>query len=266
MITKLTRDRDFLITENIKLVYYVIKKIGAKQSSIEYEELLSIGTIGLVKAASTFDFSRELKFSTYAYRCISNEIIRHLRKNNRRPNYLSLQDFSIDKNGEKTKPLEEIIEDPGQEPIEIILKYSDIIELLNTIFNDLHGKMRIILLYKLANTPTSEIAKRLKINYRYAQVLTSRAYKIVRTKIRESQKENPMFVIDRQSDRLIVHYNNNNSVTINKVLKAASNAIRSIGKPFHYDVKHNKKGVTFYTTASSSSYYVIAEVFRKLDK
>ncbi len=71
---KIKNDIDSLIIDNMALIGFVVKKNFYK-CDIEYEELVSIGTIGLVKAANTFDDAKEIKFSGFAIKCIYNEIL-----------------------------------------------------------------------------------------------------------------------------------------------------------------------------------------------
>ena len=73
--------REKLILHNMRLVAHIIKKYGMPQP--EQEELISIGTIGLVKAVDSFDCSKGARFATYASRCIENEILMYLRRNNK---------------------------------------------------------------------------------------------------------------------------------------------------------------------------------------
>ena len=70
--------RDPLITHNLRLVVYIAKKFESPGAS--QEDLISIGTIGLIKAVNTFSVERNIKLATYASRCIENEILMHLRK------------------------------------------------------------------------------------------------------------------------------------------------------------------------------------------
>ena len=74
--------REKLILHNMRLVAHIIKKYGMPQP--EQEELISIGTIGLVKAVDSFDCSKGARFATYASRCIENEILMFLRKSSQR--------------------------------------------------------------------------------------------------------------------------------------------------------------------------------------
>ena len=70
--------RDDLITHNLRLVVYLAKKY--ESSGVPAEDLISIGTIGLIKAVNTFTPERSIKLATYASRCIGNEILMYLRK------------------------------------------------------------------------------------------------------------------------------------------------------------------------------------------
>lgn len=81
--------RDDLITHNLRLVVYLAKKY--ESSGVPQEDMISIGTIGLIKAVNTFTPERNIKLATYASRCIGNEILMYLRKSSNRR-----QDASID--------------------------------------------------------------------------------------------------------------------------------------------------------------------------
>ena len=70
--------RQQLIEHNLRLVVYIAKKF--ESSGVDIEDLISIGTIGLIKAVNSFDGSKNIKLATYASRCIENEILMHLRK------------------------------------------------------------------------------------------------------------------------------------------------------------------------------------------
>ena len=84
-----TDARDLLIVHNLRLVVYIARKFESKTTSAE--DLISIGTIGLIKAVNTFVPSKNIKLATYASRCIENEILMYLRKSSNRR-----QESSID--------------------------------------------------------------------------------------------------------------------------------------------------------------------------
>ena len=81
--------RDLLITHNLRLVVYIAKKFETPSAGIE--DMISIGTIGLIKAVNTFEPTKNIKLATYSSRCIENEILMYLRKSSNRR-----QDASID--------------------------------------------------------------------------------------------------------------------------------------------------------------------------
>ncbi|WP_181348906.1 RNA polymerase sporulation sigma factor SigE [Thalassobacillus sp. CUG 92003] len=73
--------RAVLIERNLRLVVYIARKF--ENTGLNIEDLISIGTIGLIKAVNTFDPEKKIKLATYASRCIENEILMHLRKSNK---------------------------------------------------------------------------------------------------------------------------------------------------------------------------------------
>ena len=90
--------REPLITHNLRLVVYIAKKFDSSGACIE--DLISIGTIGLIKAVNTFCPSRNIKLATYASRCIENEILMFLRKNSQCKNETSIDEpLNIDWDG-----------------------------------------------------------------------------------------------------------------------------------------------------------------------
>ncbi|ABO66370.1 MULTISPECIES: RNA polymerase sporulation sigma factor SigE [Geobacillus] len=73
--------RSLLIERNLRLVVYIARKF--ENTGIHIEDLISIGTIGLIKAVNTFNPEKKIKLATYASRCIENEILMYLRRNNK---------------------------------------------------------------------------------------------------------------------------------------------------------------------------------------
>lgn len=82
--------KEKLIIHNLRLVVYIARKFESTPTAIE--DLISIGTIGLIKAVNTFRPERNIKLATYASRCIENEILMHLRKISSRRNEISIDE------------------------------------------------------------------------------------------------------------------------------------------------------------------------------
>lgn len=92
-LSKLKTDesvKGILIERNLRLVVYIARKFDNTKISIE--DLISIGTIGLIKAVNTFDVEKKIKLATYASKCIENEILMYLRKTNKIKNEVSLDE------------------------------------------------------------------------------------------------------------------------------------------------------------------------------
>jgi RNA polymerase sporulation-specific sigma factor len=85
-----TKARDLLIERNLRLVVYIARRFDNTQTPIE--DLISIGSIGLIKAIETFNLDKNIKLATYASRCIENEILMHLRKTSRMKGEVSLDE------------------------------------------------------------------------------------------------------------------------------------------------------------------------------
>ena len=92
------KEREKLITHNLRLVVYIAKKF--ESSGVNVEDLISIGTIGLIKAVNTFRTEKNIKLATYASRCIENEILMFLRKSSQYKNEISIDEpLNVDYDG-----------------------------------------------------------------------------------------------------------------------------------------------------------------------
>ena len=90
--------RELLIVHNLRLVVYIAKKF--EQTGVPMEDLVSIGSIGLIKAVKTFCPTKNIKLATYASRCIENEILMHLRKTSQQKNEISIDEpLNVDRDG-----------------------------------------------------------------------------------------------------------------------------------------------------------------------
>lgn len=132
-------NRELLIVHNLRLVVYIAKKFESKSAATE--DLISIGTIGLMKAVRTFDPNKNIKLATYASRCIENEILMHLRKVSGSKTEISFDDpLSVDWDGNELL-LRDIL---GSEPDEISrnVEYEDEKRLLCDVVNALPERER----------------------------------------------------------------------------------------------------------------------------
>ena len=97
-LTKDERAKSILIEHNLRLVVYIARKF--ENTGIYVEDLISIGTIGLIKAINTYNPEKNIKLATYASRCIENEILMYLRKNQLRKTEISIDEpLNVDWDG-----------------------------------------------------------------------------------------------------------------------------------------------------------------------
>ncbi len=126
--------RNKLIEHNLRLVAHIVKKFDYKES--DQDDLISIGTIGLIKGVDTFSTDKGVKLTTYCARCIENEILMHFRSSNKFTKNISLNDaIGYDKEGNEIAlldilktPKEDFLEDiANKDNIKLVKKYMKIL-------------------------------------------------------------------------------------------------------------------------------------------
>ena len=166
-----------LIEHNLRLVAHIIKKYYA--SYRDQEDLISIGTIGLIKAASTFNSSKGTKFATYASRCIENEILMYFRQKKKTMQDVSINDpIDMDKDGNSITLMDIVQSDENiVESIDLSIQSQKLYHFLET---NLEPREQKILsyrygLYNLRPLPRREVAKKLDISRSYVSRIEKKA-------------------------------------------------------------------------------------------
>ena len=178
--------RAILIEHNLRLVSHIVKKYYAKTN--DTDDLISIGTIGLIKAIDSFDCSKNTRLATYASRCIENEILMHFRALKKQNGEMLLSDtIETDKDG---NPL--TIEDTlassvdMAEDLEKKTEWQKVARYINKM-DDEREKEILILRYGLRNTQPltqREVAERLNISRSYVSRIEKKVLKDIRDSIR----------------------------------------------------------------------------------
>lgn len=134
--------KEILITHNLRLVVYISKKF--ESTGIGIEDLISIGTIGLIKAVNTFDPNKNIKLATYASRCIENEILMYIRKTSSRKNEISIDEpLNVDWDGNELL-LSDVLGTDGEE-VGQQLEYEAEKKLLIAAVDALKGREKLIM-------------------------------------------------------------------------------------------------------------------------
>lgn len=175
--------KNTLIERNLRLVVHMVKKYQCIDDDLE--DLISIGTIGLIKAVSTFDSDKGSRLATYAARCIDNELLMMLRMKKKTSREVSLYEpIGTDKEGNEINLLD-IIESEDEDVVEKIEKVKDIknlYELLNQILTERENEI-IRLRYGLYNqneVTQREVAGKLGISRSYVSRIENRALQKLR--------------------------------------------------------------------------------------
>lgn len=176
-----------LIEHNLRLVVFLAKKY--ENTSVDLEDLVSIGTIGLIKGISTYKLDKNIKLATYASRCIDNEILMFLRKNKRRKTEISFEDsLSYDGEGNELH-LEDILGTESdivtkglEEETEKKMLHSEIIKLNS------RDKLIMTLRYGLFNQEEmtqKEVAEYLGISQSYISRIEKKIIKKIKMNVGE---------------------------------------------------------------------------------
>lgn len=168
-----------LITRNLRLVAHIIKKFNP--SPKDADDLISIGTVGLIKAIETFDKSKGNRFATYAARCIENEILMYVRSSKKSKSEVYLQDpIGVDKEGNEICLIDVLGTDSEKIVDEVDNKISTrkLKSLLNKVLDE-KEKIIIELRYGISGEPLTqrEIAKILGISRSYVSRIEKKALK-----------------------------------------------------------------------------------------
>lgn len=177
--------RGILIERNLRLVSHIIKKYYSKTN--DTDDLISIGTIGLIKAIDTFKADKGTRLATYASRCIENEILMHFRSGKKQSNDVYLNDtLEVDKDGNPLT-IEDTVscDDDLAEDLEKKVRWERVAEIIKNM-EDEREKEIIILRYGLNNTKPltqREVAQRLNISRSYVSRIEKKVLKDIKNMV-----------------------------------------------------------------------------------
>ena len=180
--------RNILVEHNLRLVAHIIKKYYGKQN--EQDDLVSIGTIGLIKAVDTFNPDKNIRLSSYASRCIENEILMHFRAGKKTAQDISLNEtIDTDKDGNPLTLLDIMaVDDHILDDLDKKLNMKKLGKFINEELTE-REKTIIVLRYGLdGNEPMTQknVAKLLNISRSYVSRIETKALKQLRKRFETS--------------------------------------------------------------------------------
>ena len=177
--------KDVLINHNLRLVAHIVKKYSG---ACEADDLISVGSIGLIKAINTFEYSKGTQLSTYAARCIENEILMLIRVNKKHKQTMSLQEtLGQDKEGNDIELMDILpgIEDEVVEEVENNILTEKMNKIIQTSLPEREAEI-INLRYGLnGKRPLTqrEVAKQLGISRSYISRLETKAMETIKAEV-----------------------------------------------------------------------------------
>lgn len=169
--------KNILIERNLRLVVHIAKKFSSIK---EVEDLISVGTIGLIKGIESFDYTKGTKLATYASRCIENEILMLIRNSKKNKNEVFLQEpIGVDKEGNEISLID--ILNSGEDTIVDIVEQKIAIKKMYSKLNDILSEKEQIIIklrYGLIDgkiKTQKEIAKKLNISRSYVSRIEKKA-------------------------------------------------------------------------------------------
>jgi len=194
LFTKMKRGdvsaREKLIAHNLRLVAHIVKKYT---NSLEADDLLSVGTIGLIKAIDSFDYGKNVQLSTYAARCINNEILMLIRANKKHKNVVSLNSITTGSEDDKDLELQDVLSSDEEEvfsQVETKLSMQRIQNIIEKFLNE-REKQVVHMRYGIACERAftqKEIADRLGISRSYISRIENKALKIIKDEFEKQLK------------------------------------------------------------------------------
>jgi len=175
--------RHQLIEHNLRLVAHIVKKYHGSE---EQEELISIGTFGLIKAVDTFDYHKNTKFSTYASKCVENEILMHFRALKKHASDLHMDAPAMtDKDG-NALTLGDTLEDGSnlEDDVETAIHTKQLYQFLHDCLDDRELEIMILRygLYHHIPMTQKEVSQKLDISRSYVSRLEKKALKKLKDK------------------------------------------------------------------------------------
>lgn len=194
-----------LVIENDKLVHYFVRKLKVNDmKNYEYDDLVQIGRIGLIKAAKTYNGS--VKFTTYASRCINNEILMFMRKENKNSCQISLDEpIAIDFDGHECV-LGETIEAQNSDFSNLIGDIFDLEKLFNVVLNTFDTREILIWLYIILGENQEKLANKFNISQSYVSRLKDKIYSKVNKILNQNNDFEEKYIIKIQNNKCIFSF------------------------------------------------------------
>lgn len=260
---RLTEEENRLVEENKAFVHHIVRTaFRVFPNSPYYDDMVSIGTMGLMKAARSFDKREKVKFITYASICIKNEIRMDYRKNKKHLQNIYMEDIIREyKDGIKIT-LEDEIEDTKANFVEKILEKEKIAEIMNVILNWLNPKSTIIILYYIIEKTQTEIAEILHIDQSYISRIQRNSIKKIQYVINSNMRYKKTFSITIEGNKYQIKFPLGRIGDVNEILPKILSEIDLKG----LSITHDSNEVTIMMLEGLEEIFIFIQIYDALYK
>lgn len=257
-----SKEQERLVLENHRLVYYIVNKLGVSKS--DYEDMISIGTIGLIKAAATFNESKEIKFGTYAVRCINNEIFMYFRKDKKRTQEVSLESSCCnDDEGNELTIGDKLSVD--EDFTETLVNNETFSRIINIVLNCLPPRERLIMLYKISGIGQVEVAERLDLSQSYISRIERNLGKKIKSYFESNKQFEEVFSMSMKEETYSISFASKDVKQFNKIFAKLLRETKIAEELPDFDVKCNNDRISIIIPAYPEAFVFIAKIIEQID-
>ena len=260
---KLNAEQQEMVVKNHRLVYYLVNKMGILQH--EYDDIVSVGTIGLVKAVSTFVETKGIKFATYATRCITNEILMHYRTEKKHWAVISLETpINTDFEGNELL-FADIVPDSEETFSEQIEAYDTFSNAISFVLNALAPKETMITLYLMAGFTQDEIGKKLVLSQSYISRLAKRSHLKIKKFLGNTEQFKEVFDVSMEENLYKISFSSTDVKNFNSIFSSLIRKWNPNKRLPSFKITCTSERIFIILPAIEESFAFIAEIVEEID-
>jgi len=262
-IRSISQEQEKLILNNQKLVHYFVKKLYISES--DYDDLASIGTIGLIKAAITFDKNKGVKFVTYASRCIKAEFSNYFKKELPYKNFISLDECISHNSEDPNTILGDIISDSSEDFTEKIVNNEDFIRFISIVLNCLKQKETLVILYQLSGINQDYIASLFNVTKSYIGKIKKQACSKIKDCFIYNRIFREVFSMSIINDSYKISFSSKDIPQFNKIFAKLLQSSNSTMNCSDFKISYNQNRCIIRLPAHPESFLFIAQIIQEID-
>lgn len=261
---ELTQTQNERVLQNMKLVYYLVNT--NYRNHYQQEDLEQIGMIGLIKASATFKEDKEIQFSTYAARCILNEIKMFLRKDKKFLSYAHFEDVLHEDFDGAEFTLGDIIEAPNSfDYIENSAMLEELQKGISIILNELPARASCIMLWTIAGVLQRELADLFEISQSYISRIIKKCERRIKSLLKNYKPTKEVFKVEIKNDKMVITFSTSDVANFRE---AVSRFLLNIGETKvkeEFEISYENGKAILQTWLDETSLKIVAMLIAELN-